>query len=80
MRESDWKTLDILGFATFLKELTKYFYKNHFVYKKREYVNIKGNGMNYIAGFTSDAVEGKSRIDNEFAGMRNLIRDKKISK
>ena len=62
------------------EELTKYFYKNHFVYKKREYVNIKGNGMNYIAGFTSDAIEGKSRIDNEFAGMRNLIRDKKISK
>ena len=69
---------DISNIAT-NEELTKYFHKNRFIYKKREYVVINGNGMNYVASFTSDVAEGQSRIDNEFAGMRNLIREKKIS-
>ena len=69
---------DISNIAT-SEELTKYFHKNRFIYKKREYVVINGNGMNYIAGFTSDVGDANSRIDNEFAGMRSLIREKKIS-
>ena len=69
---------DISNIAT-NEILTRYFFKNRFIYKKREYITVSGSGMEYMASFTSDVGKGQSRIDNEFSGMRSLIRDKKSS-
>lgn len=51
--------------------------KKKFRYYVREYINIRGNGMSYSTSVQN--VLGRSVTEQEFMGMKHLIRDKKKS-
>lgn len=61
------------------QELSKIYNKKNkkFTYYVREYINILGSGMAYTSSMQS--VLGKGATEQEFMGMKHLIRDKKKS-